>query len=270
MRISKRDRQEYDRLTKALLNKADRVKKQHNINFLSENPDLKMKPLENMTRNEFNTYKEQARLMTKRGIQRFSYVKINDYVSVSRSEERRLRYNKEIADRQAKRRYDELKDKDYYEEGQEPSKVGVYVETMKEPDIPGINAPHVLDDDKIASREYVRNKIKQLDNFSNLSIRNERNEIMKQNYIKGLEEVFNGGGDELDELIQQIENIETDDFIELYSRSADMSFTYFYVDDYILLRENFNNIQSYINSYYQGDVDMDIKNARDNINTNVK
>ena len=58
MRISKRDRQEYDRLTKALLNKADRVKKQHNINFLSENPNLKMKPLENMTRNEFNTYKE--------------------------------------------------------------------------------------------------------------------------------------------------------------------------------------------------------------------
>ena len=85
MRISKRDRQEYDRLTKALLNKADRVKKQHNINFLSENHDLKMKPLENMTRNEFNTYKEQARLMKKRGIQRFSYVKINDYVSVSRS-----------------------------------------------------------------------------------------------------------------------------------------------------------------------------------------
>src|SRR5699024_3533366 len=135
------------------MSKAKRVKKQHNINLLSENNELKMKTLENMTRNEFNTYKEQARLMTKRGIQRFSYVKINDYVSVSRSEERRLRYNKEIADRQAKRRYDELKDKDYYEEGQEPSKVGVYVETMKKPDIPGINAPHVRSEERRVGKE---------------------------------------------------------------------------------------------------------------------
>ena len=267
MRISKRDRQEYDRLTKALLRKADRVKKQHNINLLSENPDLKMKPLENMTRNEFNTYKEQARLMTKRGIQRFSYVKINDYVSVSRSEERRLRYNKEIADRQAKRRYDELKDKAYYQEGQEPSKVGVYVETMKKPDIPGINAPHVLDDRKIASREYVKNKIKQLDKFTNNSIRDERNETMKENYITALKETFNSDSDQL---VKQIEKIETDDFIELYSRSADMSFSYIYSDDKDLMWENLNNIQSYVNSYFKGDVDMDIKNARDNINTNVK
>lgn len=267
MRISKRDRQEYDRLTKALMSKAKRVKKQHNINLLSENPDLKMKPLENMTRNEFNTYKEQARIMTKRGIQRFSYVKINDYVSVSRSEERRLRYNKEIADKQAQRRYDELKDKDYYEEGQQPTKVGEYVETMKNPDIPGINAPHVLDDDKIASREYIQNKISQLDNFSDVSTRNERNDTMKQNYINALKETFNSDSDQL---VEQVEKMNTDDFIELYSRSADMSFSFFYSEDDDLLQENLNNIQSYVNSYYQGDVDMDIKNARANINTNVR
>src|SRR5699024_12469365 len=93
---------------------------------------------------------------------------------------------------------------------------------------PGINAPHVLDDRKIASREYVKNKIKQLDKFTNNSIRNERNENMKENYITALKETFNSDSDQL---VKQIENIETDDFIELYSRSADMSLSYIYIDD---------------------------------------
>ncbi len=64
--------------------------------------------------------------------------------------------------------------------------------------------------------------------------------------------------------------MDTDDFIELYSRSSDMSFSFFYIDDHDLLTENKNNVQEYVESYYNGDVDMDIKNARNNINTNVK
>src|SRR5699024_12302379 len=59
-----------------------------------------------------------------------------------------------------------------------------------------IYAPHVLDDDKIASREYIQNKIEQLDNFSNVSIRNERNDVMKQNYIDALKETFNSDSDQ--------------------------------------------------------------------------
>ncbi len=68
----------------------------------------------------------------------------------------------------------------------------------------------------------------------------------------------------------KLKKMNTDDFIELYSRSADMSFSFFYSEDDDLLKENLNNIQSYVTSYYQGDVDMDIKNARANINTNVR
>lgn len=249
------------------MNKAKRVKDQHNINFLSENHKLKMKPLEQMSRSEFNTYKEQVRIMTKRGVPRFSYTKINDNVSISRSEEMRLRYNKRIADKQAKERYNAIKDKDFYEAKQKPRKVGTYVETMKDPDIPGIDAPHVQPDEKIASRDYVRSKIKQLEQSTDPHIRKERNEKMKENYIEGLQTKFNN---ESDDLVNMIDEMDTDDFIELYSRSSDMSFSFFYIDDHDLLTENKNNVQEYVESYYSGEVDMDIKNARNNINTNLK
>lgn len=267
MRISKRDRKEYNRLRSNLLSKARRVKEQHNINFLSENPDLKLKPLEQMSRSEFNTFKEQSKLMTKRGVPRFSYEKINDQVSVSRSEMMRLKYNENLANKQAAKRYNEIKDKPFYEDGESEGVVGEYIETMKNPDIPGISAPHVADDDEMRSREYVRNKIQQLENYTNQQVRSDRNELMKENYINELKTAFNS---DADDLINKIENMPTEDFIELYSMSGDMSFSFFYIEDLDIMQENINNVTTYVDSYYQGNADFDYRNAKNNVNTNVR
>lgn len=263
MRISQRDRSEYERLRRNLLNKAERVKAQHNINFLNENPELKMKPLENMSRSEFNNFKEQARVMTKRGVQRFSYEKLNDHVSVSRSEARRLRESAALAQKQAAQRLEKVADRPLYR-GDKPQQttVGDRVQVMKDPDIPGVSAPDLQDDQKIRSRNYVQSKIKQFERYVDQQDYKKRQSILQDNFINKVKEVFNSDGNSITELI---ENMSPEDFIEAYSMSDDLNIDHFYLEDMEQLQARVDNIESFINKYNSGQVDLDFKRARDNI-----
>ena len=263
MRISQRDRSEYNRLRRNLMNKAKRVKAEHNINFLNENRDLKMKPLENMSRSEFNNFKEQARVMTKRGVQRFSYEKLNDHVSVSRSEARRLRQSSELARKQAQRRFESVADRPLYR-GDEPQQttVGAYIQTMKNPDIPGVSAPDLKEEQAIRSRDYVKSKIRQFDRYTNQQDYRQRQSTLQENFKNKINEVFNSEGSEITELIDQIE---PEDFIEMYSMSDDLNIDHFYLEDLDQLEQRVKNMTRFIKRYQSGEVDMDFKRARQNI-----
>lgn len=258
MRITQKDKRDYARLKKNVSAKIDRVKNTHNIDISS---DIDMTPLENMDRRQFNQFKDQAKVMTKRGVPRYSFTKLNEHVSVSQSELNQLNYNKRLADRQAEKRFNRIKDKPYYDAGRQQSTVGQYAATMKDPDIPGINAPNVQPLEKIPSREYVQSKIEQLDRYTDPNSLKKTTDTLKTNYVNKLKETFNS---DAADLIKKIEGINPEDFLELYGMSGDMDIKMFYIGDLDLLEAAVENTENHIDKYMNGETDMDFKTARNN------
>ena len=180
MRITKRDRSEYQRIRRNVLAKIRRTQQTHNIDLSRE---IRMKDLEDMSRQEFNTFKEQARSFTRRGNPNYTFTKINDHVSISVAERDRLNYLQRVAERAAERRFNQIKDKPFYAGGKPEMSVGQYVNQMADPDIPGIKAPNVLPDDDIKSREYVQGRINALTKYVTVREQERLRSQLKENYI---------------------------------------------------------------------------------------
>lgn len=261
MRIRKQDIEEYRKIRQSILRKINYTKKEHNIDLSNE---IQLKALENMTRQEFNAFKEQARSFTRKGNPNYSFVKINDHVSISRTEYQQLERLKKISERVAKERFDRIKDKPFFTSGKEVGKVGDYVQKMKDADIPGIKAPNVKELEKIRNREYIQNRIIALDRYTNIGRTKELNNTLKQNFLRKYEEMFNED-DFDDDLFQTLNEMDPYDFLDMYSMSEDMDFNVFYLEDddlYWTMKENMTN---HINSYVSGHIDSDFKRARENL-----
>lgn len=259
MRVTKADIKEYNRLKRNVTRKINTTKEQHNIDISS---DINIKPIEEYSRQEFNAFKEQARLMTSR-VPRYQYRKLNDHVSVTVAEYDKLKYYERVAKRKADERFNKIKDKGYYVDGQQRQKVGEYASMMRDPDIPGISPPHLMDEADITSREYVQRKITQFEKMANQKKYDEAARTMKENYLQKLKEVF---GNNSSEVYEKIEQLNSDDFVTLYSMTDEVDFKYLYYDmENDEQNELLSNIDSYVDKYQNGEMDLSFERAKNNI-----
>ena len=257
MRITKRDRSEYRRIRRNVLAKIRRTQRNHDIDLSRE---IVMKELDSMSRQEFNTFKEQARRFTRRGNPNYTFTKINDHVSISVAERDRLNYLQRVAERAAERRFNQIKDKPFYAGGKPEMSVGQYVNQMADPDIPGINAPNVLPDDDIKSREYVQGRIQALTKYVTVREQERLRSQLKENYINKYIDTFGE-----DEIIDVIKDTDDDDFLEMYAMSDDMDISMFYIENDDMLNTMKEDVESFVHAYNRGDTDRDFQNARNNI-----
>ena len=257
MRITKRDRSEYQRIRRNVLAKIRRTQQTHNIDLSRE---IRMKDLEDMSRQEFNAFKEQARSFTRRGNPNYTFTKINDHVSISVAERDRLNYLERVAERAAEQRFNKIKDKPFYAGGKPEMSVGEYVNLMADPDIPGIKAPNVLPDDEIKSREYVQGRIQALTKYVTVREQERLRSQLKENYINKYMDTFGE-----DEVLNIIKDTNDDDFLEMYAMSDDMDISMFYIENDDMLNTMKEDVERFVHAYNRGDTDRDFQNARNNI-----
>lgn len=257
MRITKKDRETYNKLRSSIVRKIRNTKNKYNIDLSNE---INLKPLKEMNRGEFNAFKEQARIMLK-GVPRYTFVKLNDHLSVNKIQHRRYIEAQKKAEQKAKKRFDELKDKPFFDNNKRIMDVGTYVQTMKNPDIPGINAPRSMDIEDITRLEYMEKKTQELERYNSPRITDEREQRLKENYITALKKEY---GDYAVKLIDKIQMIEPSDFVELYAINNDVDIFNIYHSDVNAIGDIVENIIHFIDEYQKGLVDMSFKKAREN------
>lgn len=259
MRITNQDKADYNRLKRNLLNKIKRVQKEHNINLASE---IDIKPLEMYTRKEFNAFKEKGkRMLTK--TPRWQFVKLNDRVSVNKIEFRKYTEGQKKAEKKALDRLIKYQDTPIYENNRKISTVSQFAATMKNPDIIGVKPPYSRPINEVKSRDEVLKRIETFEKFNSRRFNEATESRLKENFINAIKI---GVGDIGKELIERIENIPNDDFTEIFTMNRDMM-KYFnhYHGDINESIEIVDNVNKFVDRYYNNDIDMSFKNARMNI-----
>jgi hypothetical protein len=220
MRISKKDKAEYNRLKNNVKSKIKRVQKKDQLDLSGL---IELPPLESFTRKDFNIWKEKAKKFSSRG----NRVLHNEYgVPYTKQLEREYQSRAEKAN-EIKDKFNEVfKDKPFLSGGKETGiTVGQRDFLMKNPDDVGNRTKQQFDIHKIRDMRGLQRKMKRIDEEQDIEYYNETLSQMQLNWIEAVKKAFNSDGDAI---IEKVKQLDPAVFYELYKSNDDMDFDFIY------------------------------------------
>lgn len=256
IRISKKDRKEFDRLERNTKSKIRRVKKKYGVDLTGE---ISLPNIDDFkTRKDYNEWKEKQAKFTSRGNMKYQFRK-NDYgVVASKSEIFKTEMNTKIAQRHAEQLQKEAFNKPFIAGGKVQGTQGQQMLQMAKPSVGGVSVPPSFDFDKIRTKEHYEKKSKAMEKRANPENYDKRKQLMKTNFLNILALSFNS---EAQRLINEIEQIPADDFLEMYNMFAEFDFDRYDSDGQDVNADagTIAQMLTYVEQYKKKQINFDLK-----------
>jgi hypothetical protein len=256
IRITQNDREEYKRLVRNSKAKIRRANKKYGVDLSDE---VELPKLGNFsTREEFNQWKEETRSFTNRANQNYQFVK-NDYgVVASKKKIHEIENATKEAQRLAIHMTENATNKPFISGDKVQGTVGQRMMQMGKPNVAGITIPKNFDFSKVRNQQRLEQIEQNMVKRSNPKYFDKRLETMKQNFMDILQLSFNS---DADELIEKLKGIPTDDFYEMYLMFDEFDFDLYSSENIGAIADegNIKKMLSYIDRYYRGDIDFNLK-----------
>lgn len=237
--------------------KIKRTQKNYGVD-LSEVVDIPTSVESFGTRKEFNEWKKKVNSLTNRSNLNYQYVK-NDYgLVITKKELQQAKVYEKRAKANAKKMKAKIKDKPFWSGGVKQDITVLERNTMlQRPDILGTETVPTLNFPAIDRKSRLFNKMNNLEKRSKPDYFDKRMEQMKENYMEMMRKTFNS---DADFLIEKLKDIPAQDFYEMYMMFDEIDFNHYYTED----EEGedvgqLGMINSYIEKYKKGEVDMTLK-----------
>lgn len=219
--------------------------------------EIKIPELESFnSRKEFNAWAKSISSFTNRANTNYQF-KMNEHgVSASKHILAEIERNTEHAQKIAKEIQNKQKDQPLISGGKVIGTQGVKALMLgKNPS--GYSIPKPFDFNKVRSRNDLYRKHESMMKKANPHYYDTRAEIMKQNFIGKMKEMFNSDASQLIDMLWAMPN---GDFYEMYQMFEEMDFNVFYKPEFIEFNDNKQvlQIQSYIERYYEGKINTDL------------
>jgi ribosomal protein L7/L12 len=257
IRITAKDRREYEQLKRNALNKVKRNFKKFGVDD-SNDLIIPNSISDFNNREEFNNWKEQMKSFTSRSNMRYQYVKnINDVVA-SKLELMEAKAYTERAQKLAKEKIAEMEKKPAMQGGKTFMSQADRMRLMAKPD-KGVTVPSDFNFEAMETRRELKERIQAMEKRGTEEYYTTRNEVMKQNFEEMLEKAFNS---DADELVSAIREMSTEDFLEMYNMFEEFNFNLFYKSEFHEDDEDTNEVQKlmhYMGRYQRKEIDMDFK-----------
>jgi len=257
IRITKKDKAEFQRLSKNAKSKVRRTKKTYGVDLqgVVETP----KNIESFqTRKEFNEWKKSVNSFTNRGNLNYQFMKNQHGLVITKKTFQEAMRNEKLGAKYAKQKKKEFMDRPFYSGGQKQLlTVEQYQNMFKRPDILGYENPMGFNFDNIDRPSRLERKLENLEKRAQPDFFDERMKTMKDNYMQALQTTFNS---DADFLIEKFKDIPAQDFYEMYLMFDEMNFDYHYTED----KESptsgrLGMINEYVDKYQKGEIDMSLK-----------
>jgi hypothetical protein len=214
IRITNKDKKEYNKLKNRVKSKINRTMKNYGINLISEIdiPDLS----DFKTRKEYNEWKNKASSFTNRNNQRYQF----------RKNEQGFVYNLKMHN-EAKRKYDRAvslaKERKKKIENLELKFNGKVIGKVKDREVlfshpESVNFPEPYDINKIRDQKHFERRMEQYNKRANQNYFRDTDKRMQDNFIKSVEGSFDSNSF-VDSVIDKIRKLPPDVFYELYKQN---------------------------------------------------
>lgn len=238
--------------------KINRTRKKYGVNLddVIELPSIE----EFQTRKQFNEWKERASSFTNRNNLHYQFVKNVYDVVASKKEINDIERATKKAQKIAIKLSEDAKNKPFISGGKEQGTVGQQMLQMGKPNTAGIVIPPDFNFNKIRHQDQLKAKKENMEKRSNPDYFDKRMEKMKLNFMELLHNAFNS---DADDLVDKLKDIPASDFYEMYLMFDEFSFNEYYQmegiegDDASL--NDLRKMESYIEMYEQGRINMDLK-----------
>jgi hypothetical protein len=255
--IGEKRAKEYQRLKNNAMSKLKRIEKNYGVDesdfvYIPDKKDFK-------SVKEWNEWVKDMQWFTNRNNIRFQYEKNEHGVVANKREIRDAEQLTKIAQREAKKRMEEMSKKPYYVSGEYVGTQGEEYRRLGKPETMGLRPPKDFNFSKMKTRGDFEERLEQMEAKATGRAFNERTHNMRANWIEQVEKAFNS---DADELIDAVSEMSLDDFYEMYHMFKEMKFNMFYTTynrQGVDHTEELNKLKSYFAMYKDGDVDMDLK-----------
>lgn len=233
--------------------KIKRVEKKFGINLSDKVPLI---PLEDMsTRREFNAWKQIVSSFTNRNNLNYQFEKNQYGVVATKAELSRAKRKNKEAQRLAKQEIRKIENKPFIQNQKSTGfTVGQRMLMMGKENAGGISVPPDFNFNDIRFQSDLKQKLERIERKANTKHYEWRKELMRNNFISGLEKQFNS---DADAVVEALRNIPPDDFFEMYMQYEELDFDYIY--DPEQEQTYVGKIAGVISRYKEGLVDMDFK-----------
>jgi hypothetical protein len=254
IRISEKDRLEYNKLVSKAKRKIRDVNKKYGVDLTGE---VEFKKIgEFNTRQEYNEWKEKQQSFTNRNNLKYQFVK-NQYGTVaSKAEINKIQRDVKRAQNLADQANKALVNKPRIAYGgQVAGTLGQKMLQMKRPNAGGIYRPKDFDFKDIRSRTRLEEIEKNIEKRANPKYRDERTERMRDRYIEKLQNTFNSDADRLVELIMLMD---VDEFYDMYQMVDEFDFNEIYIEEMLSelgmqTGDLTERLEDYVKRYMRGD-----------------
>lgn len=256
IRITKNDRQEYARLVRNTKAKIRRTIKNYGIDLTNE---ITLPDIESFTtREDFNAWKKQQRSFTSVANRKLQFTKNEFGVVATKAELDEIKKHTKRAQQIADKLRKEANKKPFISGGKEQGTVGQRMLQMGKPDTAGITRPPDFDFDKVRTRSQLEKKMKNMEDRSREDFFDKRMETMKENFMRLLEMSFNS---DAQRLVEKLKGVPADDFYEMYLMFDEFDFDLYYTQDFEGQSHDsqLKQMESYVDRYYSGNINMDLK-----------
>jgi ribosomal protein S10 len=211
------------------------------------------------TREDFNKWKQQMKSFTNRANQSFQFRK-NEYgVVASVKDINEAKRNVKKAKSLAEKRKKEVEKLPFISGGKEQGSVGQQLAQMKKADVEGLDSVKDFDFNAFKNQRHLNERLERLKQRADEKFFNKQQEQMKRNWLDKLSDIFNSDSEEI---YRRFEAIPADDFYELFLMYDEMKFSFFYTLDTDEMDGHLQRLDSYIERYYRGQINMDLKNIK--------
>jgi hypothetical protein len=232
IRISEKDKKEYNKLKNAVKSKVKRTLNNYGINLENEVsiPSLS----EFSTRSDFNQWKAKANSFMKNAKYKFRKNKNGLVASVAQLNEwQRL---STIERNIAKKKKKEYANQPFMRHGEKIGTVGERFGMLKRPKNIGFSVPSKFDFNNYHTREALERRIKVMEGRARTGEFDRRLATFKENFIAGVEKTFNNHADDL---VRKLESLPANVLYDMYLENDEFqNLMYRYTKD------DYNGIQT--------------------------
>lgn len=256
IRIMERDKSEYRRLVRNANRKRRRTFKKYGVDLSDE---ITLPSLESFsTRDEFNLKKEEIKSFTNRSNLKYQFVKNKHEVVASKREIREATQTTKQAQAQADRQMKEIADKPVTRRGKPYSTVGEQARHFTQPDTTGIYRPQDFEFEDVRSRDRLEQIQSRNEKRLDPNYYSEREDRMKDNFIKKLEGSFNS---DADDIVEKIEKMPSTDFYDMWLQIEEIDFDQYDSDgEHVTATEgDLEQIRTHLDEYFDGGKDNDLQ-----------
>lgn len=236
--------------------KIQRIKKNYGVDVDIQIPSINSFA----TRKEFNRWKEQAKDFTNRYNTEFQFVKNRYGVVASKKDIREAEHLTRVAQRRARDVIERMSKKPFIQGGKDTGQtVGQRMQVMGRPNAGGVNVPADFNFNNINSQKRFYERLDKTRGMASPDYYDERNRMMRDNFITILEGSFNS---EADELIERLKKINPDDFYEIFTMFEEFDFNLYDSEGIGNMDEGMHHVQtmlSYLDRYDEGKLDFSLK-----------